>query len=86
MNYALEIRKSNIPVHLDIERDISLKKNGLFTFTIRVNNGNVCDYNVVEYVDASAYLRLKSVTFTQLASSCDHLKRSQVDTVRDTDV
>lgn len=48
----LTIRDYNVPVHLDIEKDIQGKKNGLLTFTLRVNAGNVVDYTVVEYVDA----------------------------------
>lgn len=50
-NYSLPIRKHNIKAHLDIEEEAQLKKNGLFTFTIRVNNGNIVDLNVTEYVN-----------------------------------
>ena len=55
MKYSLDIRKSNIPCHLDLEKEITLKKNGLFTFTVRVNSGNIVDFNVVEYVNVSTY-------------------------------
>jgi len=51
MNYALSIRDWNVKPHLDIENDIQTQKNGLFTFTIRLNNGNIVDYNVTEYVN-----------------------------------
>lgn len=67
MNYdAVEIRKQNIPAHLDIEKDIQNQKNGLFTFIIKVANGNVADYNVVEYANVSKYLRLKRIIITEL--------------------
>lgn len=50
-NYALQIRDHNIAAHLDIESEVELRKDGLFTFTLRVNNGNIVDFNVTEYVD-----------------------------------
>lgn len=50
-NYQLKIRGANIPAHLDIEKDIAERRNGLFTFTLRVNNGNIVDYNVTDYVN-----------------------------------
>lgn len=52
-----KIRKHNLKAHDDIERDIQGQQNGLLTFTLRVNGGNIVDYNVVEYVDARQYLR-----------------------------
>lgn len=55
----MEIAKQNIPVHLDIEKDIQTQKNGLFTFIIKVANGSVADYNVVEYADIRKYFKLK---------------------------
>jgi hypothetical protein len=68
MNYdAVEIRDSNINAHLDIEKDIEKRKNGLFTFTLRVNNGNIVDYNIVEYVNARKYFDLKKVIITELS-------------------
>ena len=60
MNYdAVTIPSQNIPAHLDIEKDIQEQKNGLFTFIIKVANGNIADYNVVEYVTINKYLRLR---------------------------
>ena len=62
MKYDLSIRQHNIPAHLDIERDIKLKKNGLFTFTLRINGGNIVDYSLTEYVDVKRkYLGVKEV-------------------------
>lgn len=45
------IRKHNIKAHADIEVDIMKKKNGIMTFTLRVNAGNIVDYSPVEYID-----------------------------------
>ena len=60
MNYdAVTIPSQNIPAHLDIEKDIQEQKNGLFTFIIKVANGNIADYNVVEYVTVTKYLKLR---------------------------
>lgn len=50
-NYALKIRGHNIKPHLDIEEEVRRRKNGLFTFTLRVSNGNIVDFNVTEYVN-----------------------------------
>lgn len=51
MQYQLSIREHNKEAHVDIENDIQAKQNGLFTFTLRVNSGNIVDYNVTEAVD-----------------------------------
>jgi len=72
MNYdAVTIRKQNVPAHLDIEKDIQTQKNGLFTFILKIANGNIADYNVVEYADIRKYLkfRLKSVVIQELTIS-----------------
>jgi len=62
MEYNLSIRKDNIEAYLDIEYAIQAKLNGLFTFILRVNNGKICDFNVLEYVDArQKYFRLKEI-------------------------
>lgn len=47
----LKIRDHNIKPHADVEIDIIQKKNGQMTFTLRINAGNIVDYNLVEYVD-----------------------------------
>lgn len=63
----LTIRDYNVPAHMDIEKDIQGKKNGLLTFTLRVNAGNVVDYTVVEYVDArSKYGTVTAVLVQEL--------------------
>lgn len=48
---SLNIREHNLPAHAHIELDIISKKSGHITFTLRVNAGNIVDYNLVEYVD-----------------------------------
>ena len=62
MQYALEIRSHNQQPHIDIENDIQLRRNGLFTFILRVNNGNIVDFNVMEYSDGTKYISLTRVT------------------------
>jgi hypothetical protein len=47
----MEIRKYNIPAHMDIEKLFVIRKDGQITFTIRVNAGNIVDLQTVEYVD-----------------------------------
>lgn len=49
-NYALQIRDNNIAAHLDIEKELEQRKDGQITFTLRVNNGNIVDLNITEYV------------------------------------
>lgn len=51
MKHGVKIRDHNVRPHLDIENDIQEKKNGLFTFTLRTNAGNIVDYNVTETVN-----------------------------------
>jgi len=46
--HSLTIREHNKQAHIDIDRDILTKKNGLFTFIVRINAGNIVDYCVLE--------------------------------------
>ena len=55
MKYNLPIDQHNIRPHLDIARDIEAKKNGLFTFNLRVNQGQIEDYSKYETISASIY-------------------------------
>ncbi len=64
--YNLNINPHNIEAHTDIEHDIEKQRNGLLTFILRVDNGNIVDYNVVEYADAKKYLVLKSVELQEI--------------------
>ena len=61
MKYDLSIRKHNEKAHIDIENDIGKIKNGVFTFVLRLNNGNIVDYNVVEYVDVNKYAGIEQI-------------------------
>lgn len=65
MKYELSIREHNKKPHVDIEHDVQEKKNGLFTFILRVNNGNIVDYSVMEYADARKYLVLKQIVIEE---------------------
>jgi len=70
MKYELSVRKHNVTAHLDIEKDIKIKKNGLFTFTLRINGGNIVDYSLVEYVDIKRkYLGVKAVVVKQSSTA-----------------
>lgn len=63
MNYDLTINQHNIKPHLDIERDIQEQKEGLYTFSIKVNQGNIEDYAKIYTVTRTEY---RSVTFTTI--------------------
>jgi hypothetical protein len=82
MDYALNIRDHNKQAHIDIEEDIQAQKDGLFTFTLRINGGNIVDYNLTEYVPASKYLRLKGVFIQELTVSHNFGERSQPNPIR----
>ena len=72
MNYALSIRSWNIKPHLDIEGDIAKQKNGNFTFTLRVNKGNIVDYNLTEYVNPrTKYGIIKAIIVSELIVAHD---------------
>src|SRR4051812_33415475 len=64
--YNLTISEHNKQAHTDIEHDIEKQKDGLFTFILRVDKGNIVDYNVVEYTDIAKYLVLRSVIIQQV--------------------
>ena len=51
MEYALEIPIANIQQHVDLEKEIQTKKNGLLTFTIRLAGGKIVDLSLLEYVE-----------------------------------
>lgn len=82
MNYSLEIRKHNQQAHLDIESDIKARKDGLFTFTLRVNNGNIVDYVVYEYADARKYLVLKKIVIEEFAVARTDRVGGEPDSIR----
>lgn len=70
MQYSLEISRHNQQPHIDIENDIQARKNGLFTFILRINNGSIVDYNVMEYAtNGEGYVGFTKVTRTKLTLS-----------------
>jgi len=69
MKHDLTIRRHNIQAHLDIEKDIQARKDGLFTFILRVNGGNIVDYVIMEQSDGSRYRSLTQVVVKKPASA-----------------
>jgi len=82
MDYELSIRDTNVPAHLDIEKEIAKRKDGQMTFTLRINDGNIVDLAMVEYVDARSFLRIKSVTLEELTITHTPNARNQQDALR----
>lgn len=81
MQYALDnVRPHNLPCHDDIEKDIQNQLNGNFNFTLRINNGNIVDYSVVEYTNARKYLTSKLV-ITELTIARHYRKGNPGDTM-----
>jgi len=75
MDYSLDIIEHNKQAHIDIESDVKLKADGLFTFTLRVHDGKITDYNLMDYIDAKQkYLSLKRVVTEELAFTHYHHK------------
>ena len=73
MQYELSISKHNQQAHTDIEKDIENKKNGLFTFILRVNSGKIVDYNLMEYVNGKGkYLTITKVIVKKFGSAYHH--------------
>jgi len=79
----LRIRDTNKPLHLDVEHDIQKVGNGQFTFTVRLNNGVVTDYNVIEHIDTKQFLILKSLIIEELTLSHVDGNITATDTVWD---
>lgn len=83
MDYKLgTIRKANIQAHDDIETEILSQQNGLLTFTLRINGGNIVDYNVVQLVNVREYLT-DPVIVKQSSISLYYRTGSGKDTIRD---
>lgn len=60
--------EKNVPVHLDVEEYIKKKGSGQVTFTLRLNNGSVVDFNRTDYVDTKTkYLGTGSYAEFQLS-------------------
>lgn len=62
------LNEKNVPVHLDVEEYIRKKGSGQVTFTLRLNNGSVVDFNRTDYVDTKTkYLGVGSYAEFQLS-------------------
>lgn len=66
IKYNLNINQHNIKPHLDIEQDIQKKKDGLFTFTLRINQGNIEDYAKYR---TRTFIEYRTVTFSTIQKS-----------------
>lgn len=87
MNYALTIREHNLKPHLDLEEEVKERSNGILTFTVRVNNGNIVDLNVTEYIDVAAkYFGVTKIVVQELTVAYSVGERSASDTIRDNNV
>lgn len=69
VKYALKINQHNVKPHLDIEKDIQDKKNGLFTFNLRVSQGNIEDYAKFETVTVTRYREIILAAFQEPESA-----------------
>jgi len=70
MKYELKIPDENLKAHFDIEEDIKKRGNGLFTFVLRVHDGRITDYNLMETVDAkNKYFSVAKIARTELTIS-----------------
>jgi len=68
--YELTIPEENKQCHLDIEQDIKDRKEGLFTFTLRIHDGMITDYNLMENINAKIkYLSLKQIVESEFTIS-----------------
>jgi len=67
----LSLPVSNLRPHLDIEQDIQAKKNGLITFIIRVHEGIITDYTLMEEVNVkSKYGGVAAIAYEKYTFSC----------------
>ena len=87
MEYALSIPEANQQAHIDIENDIAQRKNGLFTFIIRVHDGRIEDYILLEYVDAkSKYRGFATIAYEKLVASYSYWERDKTVAIRSADI
>lgn len=81
MKYDLSIKQENIQPHLDIEKEIQLKQDGLFTFVIRVNSGNIVDLSILENINVKREY-LTTIIVQKFPVSSYSGKRSQSNPIR----
>jgi len=44
----LSYNNNNSPAYVDMVKDMVLLRDGVFTCTFKINEGNICDYLVIE--------------------------------------
>ena len=76
----------NSKAHIDIENDIQETKDGLFTFILRINNGEIVDYNRIEHIAASYYAGIEQEIITELTATYDNRSGTEESPVRDGDI
>lgn len=79
---SLSINQHNIKPHLDIERDIQAKKNGLMTFNLRVNQGNIEDYAKYTTVTIGEYAGVIFTAFEEHTTTYDSGNGSNQNAIR----
>jgi hypothetical protein len=82
MKYTLDIKECNQRAHRDIEADLEFKQDGLVTFILRVNNGIIVDYNVMEYIDWKKYDGLEQSIIEELTAAYHSEQGSGGDPIR----
>lgn len=63
----VKIAEDNIEVHKDIAEDIEKAKDGLFTFTLRVNAGNIVDYVRIKNIEPKRFDKFESIDIQELS-------------------
>lgn len=86
MKYDFNVNTRNIPCHLDVERDLKVQKDGLFTFTLRVNQGCIMDYVNYRNPAASEYGAIFSSVGTECKITRSDGDDSPTDRVRGSDL
>lgn len=87
MIYDLPIRDHNIKPHLDLEEEVTARQDGILTFTVRVNNGNIVDLNITEYVNArQKYGIITGIVKEELQLTYYPRERSQTNPIRDNNI
>lgn len=75
MQYELKIPEENRLPHFDIEKDIEKRGNGMMTFVLRVHEGKITDYSLMETVDAKTkYVQIAKIAWEELTVSCNYRK------------
>lgn len=82
MKYDFNVKIKNIPCHLDIEKDLKVQSNGLFTFTLRVNQGLIMDYVNYRNPATSEYSAILNSNEPKCQITCDSRNDNPTDGVR----